>query len=111
MGRRTNSLLLASIASTTQPQAAYIAFVVGYRQKFNYVFRTMKDLDDFLTPLQSNLKAQQSWSEMERKSDKKHHEIIYRDIVPTLASTERSLYCSPRILYEVWMANEEPTNK
>lgn len=46
------SLPLASIA-TTQPQAAYIAFVDGYRQKFNYVFRTMEDLDHFPAPLEN----------------------------------------------------------
>ena len=32
---------------TTHPQAAYIAFVVGYNQKFNYVFWMMKDLNKF----------------------------------------------------------------
>jgi len=44
--------LLSSIA-TTQPQAAYTAFVVGYHQKFNSVFQMIKDLDDFLTPFEN----------------------------------------------------------
>ena len=39
-----------------QPQAAYVAFVVGYRQKFNYLFRTIKDLDEFLAPLENAIR-------------------------------------------------------
>ena len=35
---------------TTHPQAAYFTFVVGYNQKFNYVFWMMKDLNKFPTP-------------------------------------------------------------
>lgn len=28
-------------------QAAYVAFLVGYRQKFNYIFRTIDNLGDY----------------------------------------------------------------
>ena len=43
---------LSSIAKT-QPQAAYVAFIVGYRQKFNYIFRTINDISDLLHPIEN----------------------------------------------------------
>ena len=43
---------LSKIAET-QPQAAYVAFIVGYRQKFNYIFRTMNNLDELLIPIEN----------------------------------------------------------
>ena len=47
--------ILSKIAET-QPQAAYVAFIVGYRQKFNYIFRTMSNLDELLIPIENEIR-------------------------------------------------------
>ena len=48
---------LSSIA-ISQPQAAFIAFILGYRHKFTYYLRTIPNIADWLTPLE-DLKATQ----------------------------------------------------
>ncbi|XP_057290771.1 uncharacterized protein LOC130613444 [Hydractinia symbiolongicarpus] len=42
--------LLSNIA-VTQPQAAYMCFVDGYKNKFTYFLRTIFGIEEFLTPL------------------------------------------------------------
>ena len=41
---------LSEIAKT-QPQAAYAAYTKGYKSKFTFFMRTIKDFEDFLLPI------------------------------------------------------------
>ena len=45
-------VLLAKIAET-EPQAAYAAFISGYRHKFNYFIRTLTNITDLLKPVEN----------------------------------------------------------
>ena len=45
---------LCEIAKT-QPQAAYAAYTKGYRSKFTYFMRTIKNFEDFLLPIDTLL--------------------------------------------------------
>lgn len=47
--------VLSNIAAT-QPQAAYVAFIVGYRQKFNYTMRTINNIAELLQPVEETIR-------------------------------------------------------
>ena len=40
-----------SMIAVTQPQAAYSAYVNGYKHKFTYFIRTIPDINHLLSPL------------------------------------------------------------
>ena len=48
---------LSSIA-TSQPQAAFSAFTLGYRHKFTYYLRTIPNIADLLRPLEDLIATQ-----------------------------------------------------
>ena len=45
-----------SLIAKTQPQAAYAAFTAGYRHKFTFFMRTIKNIKQFLTPVEKVIK-------------------------------------------------------
>ena len=45
-----------SLIAKTHPQAAYSAFVTGYKHKFTYFMRTIKNIKTFLAPLEKVIK-------------------------------------------------------
>ena len=47
--------LLSKIAKS-QPQAAYVAFIIGFKNKFNYVLRTMADIGQLLLPVENQIR-------------------------------------------------------
>ena len=47
-----NELKTLSTIASSQPQAAYVAFTIGYRQKFNYIIRTLDGISEFFQPIE-----------------------------------------------------------
>ena len=47
--------ILAKIAET-EPQAAYSAFVGGFKGKLTYLMRTIPELDEFLKPIEDTIR-------------------------------------------------------
>ena len=54
----TDELSLLVDAAKTQPHAAFAAFVHGYVHKFNYLCRTVPDVDHALQPLEYHIRSQ-----------------------------------------------------
>ena len=47
-----NQLNILSTTAETQPQAAYLAFVTGFKSKLNYFLRTIPNIHHLLLPLE-----------------------------------------------------------
>ena len=51
-----NQLVLPLSLAESQPQAAYSAFVSGFKSKFNYFMRTILGISQFLYPLEETIR-------------------------------------------------------
>ena len=51
-------LAVLSMIAKTQPQAAYVAFITGFRHKFNYIFRTIDGIQHLLQPIENIIRLQ-----------------------------------------------------
>ena len=56
MKRGTYQLILLSFIAESQPQAAYLAFVSGFKSKLNYFMRTIPGVSQFLYPLEETVR-------------------------------------------------------
>ncbi|XP_057316854.1 uncharacterized protein LOC130657880 [Hydractinia symbiolongicarpus] len=52
-----NELLSLSAIAEVQPQAAYSAFISGYRHKFNYYIRTIPGISELLQPIENVIRT------------------------------------------------------
>ena len=70
MSKWSNELNNLCEIADTQPQAAYAAYIKGYRSKFTYFLRTIEGLEEFITPVD---------------------EVISEKLLPVLFGTECSI--------------------
>ena len=51
-----NKLCILSTVAESQPQAAYSAFVSGYKNKLSYFIRTIPDISNLLLPVEDTIR-------------------------------------------------------
>ena len=51
-----NKLCILSTVAESQPQAAYSAFVSGYKNKLSYFLRTIPDISNLLLPVEGTIR-------------------------------------------------------